>query len=887
MAAELVGTAYVRIRAITTGLAKDISDGVDKGVKDAGPDVQKSGEDLGDDLGEGTSKGFGKSFKGTVSDGVADEVDSPDIHRTAEKGGSSIAKDVRSGIEDENKRKNPFASLLQSFKNIRRDKDNFDLDVDFGIPDIDLPNLFKGLGDDAEEGGEGIGDRVTDGIEKSHKKRNPFASLGESLANIDLPAPIKWAGIFGPTTLAPIIGTILAGLALVSEALGFIVLAAAGAGVALAGIAAVAMPGLAVLFAAFKADTPIMKKFKEEVKDLLKPWKEVAEETQRRMIPGLREAARTLMGNDGLVALFKDFGGNIGQIVGDMAHYASAVLTSSKNMDALATILSASSDFFVNIRDAAVSFIDALLPFLAAAAPLAVQFSEALAGWAAHFQEFINRSSETGELTATFQGWYDKLTVVVDILGNVFSLLWSVLSIAGETGTPFFDRIAEATQGWSDWAKSTDGQNRIKQFFLDAQPVIDEIFRLIGNVWDLIVQPATSDGGATMFSNLAGALDMLNDVLENPVTATVVPYLLGLATALGLLSLVPAPLLTGLGGAVDILARALGNLATTIGGLLIKALAELSIALLTTPAGWVLLAIAAAALAVYLAFQHWDEVTAALQSAWEWFTKLSTPLKIAVGLLGVFAIMVVPLVAPILAFAAAVLAVTWALKNWETVLGVVTAVKDAIVGFVTGLPAMISALPGQLLSVGTAIVNFFKELPSTIGDALSGLGEILRVALLDAVRNAPTWLLDGLDALYQAGQELLGAIADGLAFALPELAQFFVELPITILKAIGAIASTLLPIGLKIIGFILTGLVQAGPRILAWFIALPFEIATLMAKAGAALMTALAKGILDNKDRVFQFFLDLPANLLSMVITAATWLLQVGSDIIQGIWQGI
>ena len=211
--------------------------------------------------------------------------------------------------------------------------------------------------------------------------------------------------------------------------------------------------------------------------------------------------------------------------------------------------------------------------------------------------------------------------------------------------------------------------------------MLDEIWRLLGNLYRLIVAPAVKgDGGSKMFSNLAAALDLLNDVLENPITVKVVPYLLSLVVGLSLLSALSGPIKT--------LGTALGGLYTAlkfIGGLGMGAanvifsvagsIVRLGIALVANPVGLILLAIAAAVVAVYFAFKYWDEINEALATAWEWFTKLSTPMKIVVGTLAVLAFMFSAIIATLVLVAAAIYGIVWAIKNWDKIVEVVTRVR--------------------------------------------------------------------------------------------------------------------------------------------------------------------------------------------------------------------
>ena len=403
--AELIGTAYVRIRAITAGLGKDISDGIDKGVKDAGPDIDKSGQEVGDRMGEGAGKGFGDRFGDDVSDGL----DSPEIKKAAEKSGGDTSKSYRKGVEDENKRKNPFASFAQS-----------------------------------------------------------LSKLGSSLK---MPR-IAWGALFSPQILGGIASAIGAALAGVTSALGFLVTAAAGAGVALGGIAAAAIPGLGVLVAALKANTEEMAAFKKEAADLAEPWIDVARATQRTLLPGLLDAMSTMTH---LIPLFAEFGEVIGQIGGDFARMAAATLVSERNMNALGRILEDSTGFFTEMQAAGLAVVDTILPLFAEMTPLATQFAASLRGMAERFRDFVVAGFESGTLGDTFQTWYDRLAQVGRILADLAVGLWNVFSVGADASTNLFDSIEKTAQAFRDWTSSIEGKNRLAQWFEDAKPLMHEV----------------------------------------------------------------------------------------------------------------------------------------------------------------------------------------------------------------------------------------------------------------------------------------------------------------------------------------------------------------------------------------------------------------------------
>ena len=946
MAAELVGTAYVRIKAITAGLASDIKDGVDKGVADA--DLDKAGKTLGGDLGDTTSEAFGKKLgDGGIADGLADAFDAPEVHKASEDGGKGVAKDVSKGVDDETKRHNPFKVLgdrLASLdlskaltpqledlgktfdKDLSKafDKLGLDIDLDFGGPRLQR---------EAEEAGKKTAQSTKKGFDDENKKHSPFESFSKALKNLPFTSkPFNWIGIFGPATLAPIIGTITSLLGLVVQSLGFIVTAAAGAGAAIAGIAAVALPGLGVLFAAFKVQTKQLERFKKRAKELLKPWEQIGAATQEFLLPGIENLLEAIQL---LIPQFVEFGTEIGRIFGDMATFAGEIFTSEKNMRALGKILDASEEFFTNIRTAALKLADLLLPFLEQVAPLAVAFSESVKDWATNLHDAMSEEGRMEALGETLKTWYDRFVLLIGVIGDVFAGLWGILDIAGETSTPFFEKIAEAAQRFRDWVASAEGQNKIRDFFEKIQPVLDEVWRLLGNVFDLIIQPAVEgDGGAVMFERLATALDLLNDVLENPVTKEVVPYLLGLFVGVQLLSTAGKT-----AEAIDKFSKSMSKLSDMIKKIpdipanFMNFMTTGTFGAVATP----MIAVAIAAGLVYLAFQNWDTIVDFIQPAIDVFEDLAWPLQVVATYLGTILLALNPI--------AWAIAIAGFLKNWDEIWakikeigeaikefvgfehlkemfqdfvdaipGILQSALDSVTQFVTDLPSRLSeigakiaevaaALPAQLAPLGEALLEFVTGIPDQLAGLGDKIGEFfsnldvlgkLKDALLAGIEALPGLLLDAAGLWQDLGGKLLDKIKEGIRIALPALVEFGVGLPGRLIRAITAVLPTVLSIGSEIIGFIVKGLATAVPRLLFFFLGLPFRILTILRKAivaliklGAEMIAALFKGLWDNKGEIFDFFKELPGNLIRGLIDGIGFLLGLGKDLIIAVFNGV
>lgn len=136
MAGDVVGTAYVRIKALTDQLSKDIEKTVKKAMKDA--DLEKAakdkGEETGEDFGDGVADGASKTLKKRSKDMVpGDEIDDEFgkiIKRTNKQFGQLSFDDALEGIRE-------------NFKQLELDFPEFD-DIDIDV-DVDTDRVISGF----------------------------------------------------------------------------------------------------------------------------------------------------------------------------------------------------------------------------------------------------------------------------------------------------------------------------------------------------------------------------------------------------------------------------------------------------------------------------------------------------------------------------------------------------------------------------------------------------------------------------------------------------------------------------------------------------------------------------------------------------------------------
>jgi len=865
-----VGTAYVVIRAITTGLKKDIEDGFDQGVKDA--NIEKSGEKASEKLGSGFTSGISKQRR-------------------------SIASSL-SGV-------------------ISRAGDDTDNNTGKRMTALGL-SLSKKLGTSM------VGD-----LQSRMKSVNDVIGKGiaKALTGLNLP-PIAWIAVLAVPALGGAAKIISAYILGIIAQLGFVVTAAIGAGAAIAGAFVGLGIGILPLFLLLKKQTPVLDAFIFRVgalKTVMNSW---AEDIQRRVLPAVGDFLFDVF--DALGKPFHSFLQDIADSAAFFIRMASAVLRGDENVGHFTRILDGARQIFDAFGGAIVEIINILLPFFDAAIPLAVQLANAFEAMVTHFSDFIRESSRTGKLGETLQIWYDRSRLIVRALGNLAVGVFNVFKIGADVAQPFFDKLSDITQKFKDFTGSTLGAAQIRIFFQNAIPVMQAVNRLLGDIIKAILEPvlkgntggvvdfinfldqtvlplveriartitkdltdnllkfveafvrfadvAIKSGALSSFLNtISTVLDILTKILKIPGIGKFVQNFLGLVGGFSALNIVLlgfpekilASVISGLLQMVSIkyLQIALG-LDTTAGGFGALGTALLEVAI---PLGIVLAALAVlavTAIAIWQAMKHWQDIPGWVKAV-----------------VIVFGFLISPAIA--LAFLGRVI-----FDNWDKLQKVFEDVGKAVASFVTGLPA-------KLEELGKVVLRFFEKLPGEIGkfftDTLPKILSDLPDQLGDLGGTLVELITSGLGDLADFGIELMKKIRDAIGDALPGIAEFLGSLPAKIVKLIITGLVEFVGLGTKIVAFIVRGLIKAVPEIatqlINFFKDLPDRVIgsiSFISDVGAA----IGDGILTGLEKAIPalgkfFFVTLPKKLLDFTVDSGKWLLSTGEKVIGGLLQGI
>lgn len=452
MAAEVVGTAYVRIRALTTKLAGDIKDAVNKGAAEADADVGKSGSRLGTKFGDSFGDSVKESVKKNVTDAMADGV------------GDAVGDGLRRGLTDSDDESKKFGSGLA--KSILG---QFFTDVSTGLA--------------------------------SSKGTNVFSKALKGLSSI------KFTGLsFLATLIVPVLIGVLKTatyyvVGLVAQ-LGFLATAAVGAGGALAGAFLGVAPALILLMTTLKAETPTLERFTEDMKKFKGPWLEVAEAVQKKVFPAVYRLFQFLTWD--LRPLIRDYAEDIGTITASFIDWISAVLGTERSLEAIRTILDRGRSIWRGFLGIVLSITEAVLPLGAILTKLGEQLIDTFGRIAQRWKDMIIEGSDSGALEATLQKWYDRAEIVFGGIADLAVGLWNVLKVGAEAAGPSFDTFKQFAQDFRWWSASLEGQSKLKTFFETALEVMKEVNLLLKDIISLIFTPILEGNNTNIVAALQG-----------------------------------------------------------------------------------------------------------------------------------------------------------------------------------------------------------------------------------------------------------------------------------------------------------------------------------------------------------------------------------------------
>lgn len=297
---------------------------------------------------------------------------------------------------------------------------------------------------------------------------------------------------------APLTGVLVAypGLLLaVGQGFGVVKLALSGVSTALK----LSSEGGAQYEAALESLLPSQRAFVENLVEMQGSLDQLKSTAADALLPALTTSLDNLKS---LLPVLNTIIGATAREMGTLALSFSSMFTSAEWRKDLKTIGMGNVTILDNLGRAVMGFADGLRNILVAGQPFLQWLTRAGKELGSTFAANMERLRDSGGLTEFFDASRQSAEAFGSVLGNVSQALFNVLKIARPFGMDMMESFRGITAEWVRFTESVGGQNKISQMFIQAQPVLHETAKLIGDIVRAFGQLAQTPGVAALISQL-------------------------------------------------------------------------------------------------------------------------------------------------------------------------------------------------------------------------------------------------------------------------------------------------------------------------------------------------------------------------------------------------
>ena len=526
----IVGSAEVVIRAIGDRLEGDIQ----KALQGAGKRAGREGNGAGDEFGSGFSEGSKDRIN---KDGV---IDTDTVGKKVEKDGDTLGSKLAN-------------------------------------------RLRASTSKDGESIGKDLGDKIGKGVERSRFQ----STIARSAIKLGVLVPAIGAiggalsslvsGLFAVSSAA---GTASASLVVIPGAIGAIGQAAATLMVGFKGLGKIIKEGFDPKKAdqfkqALKGLAPEARGFVKEFVGLKNEFKDIQRSAQAGLFGG----------PNGLTASLKQLEPLLPAIAGGFKKSGAAVADAISSMTSSFTNSTFTSNFgkVFNTNNAVIRNFGKILgdvgriivATLAAASPIILRTSKALATFFENLRKTTEIASDSGRLT----GYFEKSASAAKLLGNIFKNvlegLHDIGKIAQPTGIALLKAFEKATQKMADFTDKAKNVQNTQKYFKGVQTNVMAIGGLVKELGKAFLELGSSPGIAKTADAFKKIIPDIQKALQTSV-ASIGPKLAELIGNLARLftALEESGAITTVLSIFSGLVKVLTNLASVpLGGVAIKILA--------------------------------------------------------------------------------------------------------------------------------------------------------------------------------------------------------------------------------------------------------------------------------------------------------------------------
>ena len=247
--------------------------------------------------------------------------------------------------------------------------------------------------------------------------------------------------------------------------------------------------------------SPAAQKFVKYLISLKGNLTTLQKSAQEGMLPGAQKGLESIMK---LFPLINRTVGNTSKIIGDMFAGLGEKISSPANAAAIGRVFTTNEKTMRSFSRGVQSLAGYFIHVADAARPLTEWIGKMFEKWAKGREAVPTKQMET---------FFGKTQKVLGTLGRIFGNLFRGFKNVGKAGEDFGNHmltaIEDVTNKWADWTGTLEGQNALKKWFSDAEPIVFALARLFRDIGKNILDLSTSQG-------LAPFIDMIRtQVLPN------------------------------------------------------------------------------------------------------------------------------------------------------------------------------------------------------------------------------------------------------------------------------------------------------------------------------------------------------------------------------------
>jgi hypothetical protein len=281
------------------------------------------------------------------------------------------------------------------------------------------------------------------------------------------------------------------------------------------------------------------------------------------------------------------------KVLGDLATRAGALVGSSAFGADLKKIGLNNAKVIDTLGGALLHVVSALRHVLVEAGPLTQWLADVINKWALHAAVAAKSARETGKMAEFFEKTRKVLTLLGSIVSHVTKGIFGIGRAADDSGKSMWESINRVAIRFDQWANSTKGQDSIKQFFKESKELMSALLPVIGGIASAL---------ALLSLRLLPVADVLRWLGPYADDATVAFVYWKLSV-------------TGLAVAMKAWSAAAAIAAFVTGGWT-TAFWALNAAIAANPIGLAIVAIAAIAAGLYLAYQKSETFRGVVNALW-------------------------------------------------------------------------------------------------------------------------------------------------------------------------------------------------------------------------------------------------------------------------------